>query len=143
MALVKIYAGLSGAIGVMEVVSGLVATGAIKGLTPVTVKLFNTFGLLGAFGPVELFWLAVSTVAAVVFVKKSVPFIPPVLYIAFCLLHPAIQVVLPDGAASNGAVTDIGQSPSSVVGIIFGALYVMLNFYFYKSYFLAPRLFEK
>jgi hypothetical protein len=141
VALVKIYAGLSCLVGAMEIMSGLVVAG--MHVSHGTVKLFNTFGVLGAFGPVELVWLGISTVAAVIFVKKGIPFLPAVLFIAFCLVHPLIIVLCPDTAAVGGDAAFVLKSPAAGVGIVFGAAYVLFNCFYYKGYFLAPRLFEK
>ncbi len=142
MRLFKIYVCLSCLVGLMQVVAG-VALGSSGSLPPNLSRLFTFYGCFGAYGMLELSWLGVSIVAAVFCIKRSLPYLPPLLFILFCLLHPLIGILAPATAFDTTASTDVGRFIPAVIEMFFGFAFLILNFTCYKAYFFVPRLFDK
>lgn len=142
MVFLKIYAILSCVIGAMQIADGVVLVSAAN-VSPKVAQLFGFYGAFGAFGLAELCWLAISTVAAALFIRRNLPYIPPVCFVVFCLLHPIVGMLIPAAAFTNDPASGVARVAPAVIDIVFGVLYLVLNCISYKSYFFVPRLFEK
>jgi hypothetical protein len=140
--LFKIYVCLSGLVGLLQIVAGMVL-GSAPSFTPSFSKLFTFYGYFGAYGVLELTWLGLSIIAAVFCIKKNLPFLPQLLFIAFCLLHPLIGVMVPATAFDSNSASEVGRFIPAVFEMFFGIAYLVINVTCYKSYFFVPRLFEK
>jgi hypothetical protein len=138
----KIYVCLSCLVGLLQIIAGIVL-GSASSVPVAFSKLFTFYGYFGAYGILELTWLGLSIIAAVFCFKQSLPFLPPVLFIFFCLLHPLIGVLVPAAAFDSNAVSEVGRFIPAVFEMFFGLAYLVLNVTSYKSYFFVPRLFEK
>ena len=142
MQLFKIYVCLSCLVGLLQIVAGIVL-GSAPSFTVAFTRLFTFYGYFGAYGILELSWLGLSIIAAVYCIKQNLPFIPQIVFIVFCLLHPLVGVMVPATSFDSNSVSEVGRFIPAVLEMFFGIAYLVLNVIFYKTYFLVPRLFEK
>ena len=141
MVFLKLYAITSCFIGLVQIVAGLVAASSMHTYSTIG-RLFDNFALLGAFGPVEVFWLGVSTLVAALFAKRGFSFLPPLVFILFCLLHPTFHSIFPDSSFTMlGRVYPEG-SASLIAESCFGIVYLVTTYLSYNKYLFPPELFE-
>lgn len=142
MQIFKIYSLLSCLVGAMQIADGVVLTSATS-VPHKIAALFGFYGICGAFGLVELTWLAASVLAGAYAIKRGYSFVPPVCYVIFCLLHPVVGMLIPAAAFSNDPNAALARVAPAVIDIVFGILYIGLNASFYRHLFFVPKLFDK
>jgi hypothetical protein len=142
MVLLKLYAACSCFIGLVQIVAGIVAASSMHDYARVG-KLFDNFALLGAFGPIELLWFGVSTLVAALFARRGYSFLPPLVFIVFCLVHPTFHSIFPESSFTMFGRVYPDGSASLIAESCFGIIYLLTTFVCYQKDFFLPELFEE